>query len=403
MIYSPDKTPSTRSIHYPHNLENIYETMPASTPAKDGPAIHRPPMVEQGPLFPAATGPPKRHPEASPSSSRSKHNPRSPSFNVENALADAMSERSIGNLAALESVPSQPFVEFSPSPSHFSTPSGPPSDAPLVNYNSPAPARLLPSSSPTTTPPKEIEIYVKGGHLVTSVYWIQREGWMLAWVAEPANDLEASGSIIGLSEVETKEALPQARVVLDGFVECGWPECSASEEPKTPEMTTPDGKRRPPKMSRQRFLIRDPLNAGCFFLQSQPHFGWLTKNEIWPGKAIPPDEVEASLGLLQLLDGRALARPTPGPTGLFEEAFLRTASGQWIVSKKISHHHHHHQQQQRQQQQQVKQDGEERRASSGQILEAFLVLPRGVGTLIEADNEMRILESQAEALKFSLA
>lgn len=385
MIYSPDKTPSNRSTHYPHNLENIYESMSASISAKDGHVMHPPPMAAQGPLVPAATGPPKGHPEASSSSSRSKHNPRSPSFNVENALADAMSERSIGNLAALESVPSQPF----------STSSGPPSDAPLVNC-SPAPVRL-PSSSPNTTPSKEIEIYVKGGRLVTSVYWIHSERWMLAWVAEPSNDLQSSRSIIRLSEVETKEALLQARAVLDGFVECGWPEGSPNEAPKTPEMTTSDAKRRPLKMSRQRFLIRDSLNGGCFCLQSQPHFGWLSKNEIWPGKAIPPDEVEASLGLLQLLDGRTPGRATPGTKSLFEEAFLRTSSGQWIVSKKISHHHHHLQQQQH------KQDGEERRAESEKILEAFLVLPRGFGTLIEADNEMRILESQSMAMKFSLS
>lgn len=49
---------------------------------------------------------------------------------------------------------------------------------------------------------------------------------MLAWVAEPSNDLQSSRSIIRLSEVETKEALLQARAVLDGFVECGWPEGS---------------------------------------------------------------------------------------------------------------------------------------------------------------------------------
>ncbi|EFP94605.1 uncharacterized protein PGTG_20561 [Puccinia graminis f. sp. tritici CRL 75-36-700-3] len=59
---------------------------------------------------------------------QSKHNPRSPSFNVEHALADAMYERSIGSIAALEFVRSQSFTEFPRSDS--SDPSRPSSELP---------------------------------------------------------------------------------------------------------------------------------------------------------------------------------------------------------------------------------------------------------------------------------
>ncbi|PLW11172.1 hypothetical protein PCASD_17671 [Puccinia coronata f. sp. avenae] len=427
-IYSPVQSTRSGSIHYPHNLENIYESMRLSGPGEEESGSYRLPTVPLDQWIPAASGPPEHHHTASPSPGGSKHNPRSASFNVEHALADAMSERSIGSLAALEFVRSEPFAESSPPPpSHGSAPSGPPPttlNAPIVS-SSPKSISRPASSSTTPLPPlKQIKIYVNSGRLMTSVYWIQRQGWTLAWVAEPVDDPQVPNSMIGLSEVNTKEALLQATTVLDGFAECGWPEdASRSEEPKPPEAGTSDVVRRPPKkVSRQRFLVRDASHAGCFYLQSpHPHAGWLSRNDIWPGKAIPPDELEASLGLLHLVDANAFglshsylpSEPaTPGTLSLYEESFLRTSSGQWLVAKKIPHHrvhrHQHprqHQQPERPQQQQNEEGGEDgpRKAQTDSVLEAFLVLPRGLGTLIEADNEMRMLELQAESFQFNLS
>ncbi|OAV89784.1 hypothetical protein PTTG_28559 [Puccinia triticina 1-1 BBBD Race 1] len=369
----------------------------------------------------------------------SKHNPRSPSFNVEYALADAMSEQSIGSLAALEFIRAHSFTEFPrsdtsgpsrpPSSHHPTDPPGRPHQpVPLeatapkapVEYSSP-PTRS-PSTSETTAL-KQLQVYVNSGMSPSSVSWLQVDGWTLAWLAQPSEATPSSSPEIAEPSLVTahKPLLKHARRVLDSFVQSKWPEESqTSEQPRTPERKTTKFQASIRKVSGQRFMIRDdPRSTGLFIQQSGPQSAWLSRNEIWPGKIIPPSEVEVNLGLLRLLDGKVFGQvdglpnhPSHPGISLFEESFLRTKSGQWIVSKKIPHHRRH-QHSQGQERQRSEAGGEmmvgttaasssSTRDLAGGFIEAFLVLPAGFGSLIEADNEMRLLERQSEVLDMTI-
>jgi hypothetical protein len=56
-------------------------------------------------------------------------------------------------------------------------------------------------------------------------------------------------------------------------------------------------------------MIKDDHHStGLFIQQAGPQSGWLSKNEIWPGKTIAPSEVEVHLGLLRLLDDGMFGR-----------------------------------------------------------------------------------------------
>ncbi|WAR61030.1 hypothetical protein PtB15_13B281 [Puccinia triticina] len=113
-------TSTSNASHHPNNLENLYGTKAVSESPEDESGVHSLPMVAQDSAMgskaatvadPAAEEKPM---VPCPSSiGHSKHNPRSPSFNVEHALADAMSEQSIGSLATLEFVRSHSSTELS--------------------------------------------------------------------------------------------------------------------------------------------------------------------------------------------------------------------------------------------------------------------------------------------------
>ncbi|KAI9599985.1 hypothetical protein KEM48_000099 [Puccinia striiformis f. sp. tritici PST-130] len=348
MIYAPVKTtPFGVLLHYPDNLENLSNDPFRLTRRVNDDERQCDERVQEA-------NDPLLHTWSI------EDNPRSSDFNVEHALADAMSERSIGSLAALEFVRSKPFIE--------------------------------PSSTKTdsTTPVlKQIPIYVNNGRMTSSVYWIQIEGWTLAWVVGPSDEGDhhfpssisssCGASVIdGSSDGDGNETIVKhARAVLVALIESNGLEIV--------------------KFRNKKQQRRGPLN------------------EIWPGKIIPADEVEVSLGLLRLLDHRFVGKVagpsskpfTSGIMSQFEESFLRTKSGQWIVTKKIHHHSHIDQQQQQQvskneEDEHPQQHPLDRPHESGRFLDAFLVLPSGFGTLIEADNEMRILERQSELLEMSI-
>ncbi|KAI9601527.1 hypothetical protein H4Q26_001349 [Puccinia striiformis f. sp. tritici PST-130] len=438
MIYAPVKTtPFGVLLHYPDNLENLYgnKVVTQSPENESGqdciPTVIQDPTIRSDLTAGGSTTTKdnvmreyKKPMTPSSTPGRSKDNPRSSDFNVEHALADAMSERSIGSLAALEFVRSKPFIEFIPTESDLS--SGQPH--PYIIIQS---ANQLDQNNSTTPVLKQIPIYVNNGRMTSSVYWIQIEGWTLAWVVGPSDDGDhhfpstisssCGASVIdGSSDRDGNETIVKhARAVLVALIESQWPANSQmSFGTKTTEAGTAVGLQNitsPLQVSRQRIMIRDHSKGGTFFQQSGSKSSWLTRNEIWPGKIIPADEIEVSLGLLRLLDHRFVGKvvgpsskpSTSGIMSQFEESFLRTKSGQWIVSKKIHHHSHIDQQQQ----QQVSKNGEDDQAQqhpldrpheSGRFLDAFLVLPSGFGTLIEADNEMRILERQSELLEMSV-
>ncbi|WAQ90840.1 hypothetical protein PtA15_13A239 [Puccinia triticina] len=119
-IYPPAQTSTSNASHYPNNLKNLYGNMAVSESPEGESGVHSLPMVAQDSAMgskaatvadPAAEEKPM---VPCPSSiGHSKHNPRSPSFNVEHALADAMSEQSIGSLATLEFVRSHSSTELS--------------------------------------------------------------------------------------------------------------------------------------------------------------------------------------------------------------------------------------------------------------------------------------------------
>ncbi|KNE91161.1 hypothetical protein PSTG_15416 [Puccinia striiformis f. sp. tritici PST-78] len=460
MIYAPVKTtPFGVLLHYPDNLENLYgnKVVTQSPENESGqdciPTVIQDPTIRSDLTAGGSTTTKdnvmreyKKPMTPSSTPGRLKDNPRSSDFNVEHALADAMSERSIGSLAALEFVRSKPFIEFIPTESDLSSgpttslhhdpidePTGPEQSKPLIPVLDHGFEPTRPSSTKTdsTTPVlKQIPIYVNNGRMTSSVYWIQIEGWTLAWVVGPSDEGDhhfpssisssCGASVIdGSSDRDGNETIVKhARAVLVALIESKWPGNSQISEQKTTEAGTAVGLQNitsPLQVSRQRIMIRDHSKGGTFFQQSGSKSSWLTRNEIWPGKIIPADEIEVSLGLLRLLDHRFVGKvagpsskpSTSGIMSQFEESFLRTKSGQWIVTKKIHHHSHIDQQQQQQvskneEDEHPQQHPLDRPHESGRFLDAFLVLPSGFGTLIEADNEMRILERQSELLEMSV-
>ncbi|KAA1127749.1 hypothetical protein PGTUg99_001488 [Puccinia graminis f. sp. tritici] len=430
-IYPQAHSSHSRGIHYPDSLLNLYGSMAVSDSPEEETGIHSLPTVPQDPA--RSSEPPTKADstgeKVTPSSlGQSKHNPRSPSFNVEHALADAMSERSIGSIAALEFVRSQSFTEFPRSDSSDpSRPSSelPPSDTLVLEPDQPnsvspdtdtpvnAPlnrgsATIRSPSTSDTTALKQLQVYVNSGKSTSSVSWLQIDGWTLAWLAQPSDPLDSSSQLDEGSDVVEKEPLlKQARYVLDSLIQSKWPEESEPERPeqqRTAERVTRGTQMAASKVSRQRFMIKDDHSStGLFIQQAGPQSGWLSKNEIWPGKTIPPSEVEVHLGLLRLLDDSLFGRVggsselvSHSGISLFEEGFLRTKSGQWIISKRIPHHHHHHLQRRQKQKTEGAEDAEEQPHSittsqvktdtSDRLIEAFLVLPAGFGSLIEADS-----------------
>jgi hypothetical protein len=183
-------------MHYPENLLNLYGSMSVSDSPKEETGIHSLPMVSQDPArsSESSTEADSTGEKVTPLSlGQSKHNPRSPSFNVEHALADAMSERSISSVTALEFVRSQSFTKLprsdSSDPSRSSSellPSHklilepelpksvpPDTDTPVnapVNCGS---ASIRPPSTSDTTALQQLQVYVNSGKSTSSVSWLQ--------------------------------------------------------------------------------------------------------------------------------------------------------------------------------------------------------------------------------------
>lgn len=392
-IYPPTSQDSCSS-HYPHNLQNLYaESCPTEFRLDSVSSLlqsHVDAQKSESPqsIIDSTESDTLGNPTRSPAPV-SKHNPRSPQFNVECALADAMSERSIGNMGNVEFIQNKPSNKSSSSsalnPSALALdPSFMPRD-PVERAQAAMRKSSFSNSSPSDHQPqpsstlkavvKRIQVYLGHGHVETEVLWIQHEGWMIALVADEASrDCRSS-----MQEKDRKVLIDQSHLVLQALAESDWPIQSSNSE------VSPAVSRKKKTLTAQRFLIRSPA-TGMFHKHSSAQSIWLTKNDIWPGRSIDMTEVEITFALLSILStSRTVGfdHPTPNTSvNDFDETYLRTNSGQWIVFKKFSRRHS---------QQDTRED-----------LESFLILPSGFGTLIEADNEIRILERQCEKLKLAI-
>ncbi|MBW0535998.1 hypothetical protein O181_075713 [Austropuccinia psidii MF-1] len=330
--HPPSQISKIGSSHYPHNLENLYPSLnpvfvPLDFTHHSSTSIELPIIQSEKLLL-------HSHPIIPHDL---VHNPRSPRFNVEYALADAMSEQNIGGIL---------------SSSYDQTAHHPVESSSITSGTS--------HSLPSTIDSKQFKIYVNQGQLETEVIWVQRQAWSLALIID-GKDRENERV---QSEIDQEILLRASHSLLQRFVDSNWLK-------EIENLQTLPGK------SKHRFLVRAP-QTGLYVKQSGTQSKWIEKSELWSGKVIEEKELEVGYGIMHFCkDANSENRDQFN----HEESFLRTSSGQWLIHKNHAKYYSRHEQ---------SLTGLNSCAGDGPRLESFLILPNGSGTLIEADNELNI-------------
>lgn len=323
----PTAVIETDHDYYPKRLLNLY---PARTLDMDSHPCESTRAIASSPtnLTPTqdSTTQSSTKPAKPPAPGPSIHDPRSAHYNVELALADAMAEKSsaIDNLSPIEKFVRRKMLSSSP----------------------------LSEGMDQHTVPKQLSIFVQNGELKADVLWFQREDWNLALIF-PSSDGIKPGVTLPNAKLLSESSRLLKRLCAQ------WPNQTSNDLVKT-------------KMLDHRFLIQLKTNE-VYYKQSSLQSAWLSKNEIWAGKQTSEKEVEVCLGVLECL------KDQPTETSSVKETFLRTQSGQWIVTKR----------------------GAKASISMYAEIDTVLILPSGSGTIIEVDNEMRRLERVCEQVDFT--
>ncbi|KAG0149072.1 hypothetical protein CROQUDRAFT_59882 [Cronartium quercuum f. sp. fusiforme G11] len=281
----PSLTNEINNNHYPHNLLNLY---PVQTLKPTRSYL----KFEKRTSFYQSNSGKAQAIEVRSSSAQnlprllSSLDPRSPLYNVEFALADAMSEKSS---ASNNITPIEAFVQH----------------------------RMLSSESTSgviddQTTIKQLSIFVGNGKTTADVIWLQREYWTLAIITPPVKQDD-------LTSASSRRSLLTESIRLLKRLHAQWP--------KLPS-TTRNNEVMRTGLSNHRFLIQ-LKNNDLFYKQSSTQSNWLSKNELWSGKQTNEKEAEICLGILECLKDQ--------PTEIFpiKETFIRTETGQWIINKKI--------------------------------------------------------------------